>query len=158
MPSPQAGGRLDTAAKQADCSASDRVAGWEAVRQDFAGNDASGTNIQVAGHIASSDQTHGCRATLSPDRQQNWRSVGALEHTRLYLQSLLQDRRSDRSGFPAEVMLELQALQQYYFEHLSGLPAVLWNAVPIKEPKLPKKIFASAARNAEIEILPLPSH
>jgi hypothetical protein len=80
---------------------------------------------------------------------------GNCEFTRLYLQSLLNDRRSGRSGFPGPVQKELEALQQYYFENLSGLPAVLWNAVPITEPKLPKKAFAAVSRSTEIELLPL---
>lgn len=159
MPNPNAGGQLDAAAEQAHCSASDRVAGWEAVRQAFAVE----TTLQERTFkwLATLPATlRPMAAARSYPRIVNrigdlW---GHCEHTRLYLQGLLNDRRSDRSGFPAEVRLELEALQQYYFENLSGLPAVLWNAVPIKEPKLPKQVFAFAARNAEIEILPLPAH
>jgi len=74
------------------------------------------------------------------------------EFTRLYLQSLLIDRRGGRTGFPVAIKQELVALQQYYFEHLSGLPAVLWNAVPLAEPTIPQKIFAPISRRTEIEI------
>jgi hypothetical protein len=83
---------------------------------------------------------------------------GHCEYTRLNLQGLLFDRRGGRRGFPDDVRQELEALQQYYFENLSGLPAVLWNAVPVTEPKLPKKTFAPVSRNAEIEILALPAY
>jgi hypothetical protein len=77
------------------------------------------------------------------------------EYTRLFLQSLLNDRRGGRRGLPAVIRRELEALQLYYFEHLSGLPAVLWNAVPLAEPKIPKKVFAPISRNTMIEILPV---
>ena len=159
MANPNAGGQLDPAAERAHCGASDMVAGWEAVRQVFAGE----STLQ--------ERTFKWLATLPAmvrpmaAARRYPRIVnrigdlwGHCEHSRLNLQGLLNDRRSDRSGFPAEIRLELETLQQYYFENLSGLPAVLWNAVPIKEPKLPKKVFAPFARNAEIEILPLPTH
>jgi hypothetical protein len=85
--------------------------------------------------------------------------IGALwshcEFTRLYFQSLLIDRRQDREGFPSVVRDELEALQHYYFEHLSGLSAILWNAVPVVEPKIPHKVFAPHAHKTEIDILPL---
>ena len=74
------------------------------------------------------------------------------EYTRLYLQSLLLDRRGGRKGFPAAVRQEIEALQQHYFEHLSGLPAVLWNAVPLADQKIPDKIFAPISQRTEIEI------
>ena len=45
-------------------------------------------------------------------------------------------------------------LQDYYFEHLSGLPAILWDAVPVAGPKIPRKVFARHVHNAEIDILP----
>ena len=77
------------------------------------------------------------------------------EYTRLYLQSLLIDRRKGRKGFPPEVTRELEALQHYYFVHLSGLPAILWNAVPLRPPRIPNKVFPRLAMPAEIEILPL---
>jgi hypothetical protein len=77
------------------------------------------------------------------------------EYTRLYLQSLTNDRRGGRRGFPAAIRQELEALQRYYFENLSGLPAVLWNAVPLTEPKIPRIVFAPISRNTAIEILPL---
>jgi len=80
---------------------------------------------------------------------------GHCEYTRLYLQSLLIDRRKGRKGFPAEVKRELQTLQQYYFEHLSGLPAVLWNAVPVRAPRIPHEIFPLRVEPAEIDIRPL---
>jgi hypothetical protein len=80
---------------------------------------------------------------------------GHCEFTRLYLQSLLHDRRGGRRGFSDPVRRELEGLQQYYFEHLSGLPAVLWNAVPVVERKLPKRSFPSQSRSAEIDIHPL---
>ena len=77
------------------------------------------------------------------------------ESTRLYFQGLLIDRRQGRLGFPAVVRHELEVLQHYYFENLSGLPAILWNAVPVAEPKIPHKVFAPYAHRAEIDILPL---
>jgi hypothetical protein len=80
---------------------------------------------------------------------------GHCEYTRLYLQSLLIDRRKGRHGFPEEVKRELQALQQYYFEHLSGLPAILWNAVPVRTPRIPHEVFPLRAEPAEIDIRPL---
>lgn len=80
---------------------------------------------------------------------------GNCEYSRLYMQGLLKDRRSGRKGFPAEITLELAALQTYYFENLSGLPAVLWDAVPIHEPRFPHKAPANVTSNLEIELLPL---
>jgi hypothetical protein len=77
------------------------------------------------------------------------------EFTRLYFQSLLIDRRPGREGFPSVVRYELEVLQDYYFEHLSGLPAILWDAVPVAEPKIPHKVFAPYVHQAEIDILPL---
>ena len=77
------------------------------------------------------------------------------EFTRLYFQSLLIDRRQGREGFPGVVRDELEVLQQYYFEHLSGLPALLWDAVPVAERKIPHKVFAPYVHKAEIDILPL---
>ena len=77
------------------------------------------------------------------------------EFTRLYFQSLLIDRRPGREGFPSAVRHELEVLQDYYFEHLSGLPAILWDAVPVAEPKIPHKVFAPHLHSAEIDILPL---
>ncbi len=50
---------------------------------------------------------------------------------------------------------ELEVLQEYYFEHLSGLPAILWDAVPLAEPKIPHKVFALQTHKGEIDILPL---
>ena len=77
------------------------------------------------------------------------------EFTRLYFQSLLIDRRPGREGFPSAVRYELEVLQDFYFEHLSGLPAILWDAVPVAEPKIPHKVFAPYVHQAEIDILPL---
>jgi len=77
------------------------------------------------------------------------------EFTRLYFQSLLINRRPGREGFPSVVRYELEVLQDYYFEHLSGLPAILWDAVPVAEPKIPHKVFAPYVHQAEIDILPL---
>jgi hypothetical protein len=77
------------------------------------------------------------------------------EYTRLYFQSLLIDRRKDRTGFPPEVRRELEALQHYYFVHLSGLPAMLWNAVPVFPPRIPNRAFPPHADTTEINILPL---
>jgi hypothetical protein len=54
------------------------------------------------------------------------------------------------------VRRELEALQHFYFEHLSGLPAILWNAVPVKPPRIPDVIFAPRADTTEIDIVPLP--
>jgi hypothetical protein len=77
------------------------------------------------------------------------------EFTRLYLQGLLVDRRNGRKGLPPAVKQEIEVLQLYYFEHLSKLPAVLWNAVPLAEPKIPEKVFAPISQRTEIEIRPL---
>jgi len=77
------------------------------------------------------------------------------EYTRLHFQSLLVDRREGRKGFPLEVRRELEALQNYYFEHLSGLPAILWNAVPVYPPRIPNRTFAPRVDTSEIDILPL---
>jgi len=77
------------------------------------------------------------------------------EYTRLHFQSLLIDRRKGRKGFPPEVREELEALQHYYFEHLSRLPAILWNAVPVFPPRIPNRAFAPLADTTEIDILPL---
>lgn len=77
------------------------------------------------------------------------------EYTRLHFQSLLIDRRKGRKGFPPEVRKELEALQQYYFAHLSGLPAMLWNAVPLNPPRIPHEAFPRRPDAAEIDILPL---
>lgn len=78
---------------------------------------------------------------------------GHCEYTRLHFQSLLIDRRRGRRGFPAEVRTELESLQQYYFEHLSGLPAMLWNAVPVHPSRIPHKVFHWSP-SSEIDILP----
>jgi hypothetical protein len=77
------------------------------------------------------------------------------EYTRFHFQSLLIDRRKRRKGFPSEVKAELEALQHYYFEHLSGLPALLWNAVPVNPPRIPDRAFAPYPDTTEIDILPL---
>ena len=77
------------------------------------------------------------------------------EYTRLYFQSLLHDRRKGRKGFPSEVKAELETLQHYYFEHLSRLPALLWNAVPLSPPWIPDRAFAPHPDTMEIDILPL---
>jgi hypothetical protein len=80
---------------------------------------------------------------------------GHCEYSRLYFQSLLIDRRPGRRGFPPEVRRELEALQQYYFEARSALPAILWNAVPLRPPRIPERVFPWRAPGPEIEILPL---
>ena len=77
------------------------------------------------------------------------------EYTRLHFQSLLIDRRKGRMGFPTEVRAELEALQRYYFEHISRLPALLWNAVPINPPRIPDRAFAPHLETPEIDILSL---
>ncbi len=77
------------------------------------------------------------------------------EYTRLHFQSLLIDRREGRKGFPSEVKVELEALQHYYFEHLSRLPALLWNAVPVNASRIPDRAFAPLPDTTEIDILPL---
>ena len=77
------------------------------------------------------------------------------EYTRLHFQSLLIDRRKGRKGFPPEVKAELEALQRYYFEHISRLPALLWNAVPINPPRIPNRAFAPHLEATQIDILPL---
>jgi hypothetical protein len=80
---------------------------------------------------------------------------GHCEFARLYLQGLLVDRGTGKKGPSTRTKQELAALQQYYFERLSGLPAVLWNAVPLTRPRIPHQVFAPVLRNTEIEILPL---
>ena len=60
-----------------------------------------------------------------------------------------------QEGFPSVVRSELEVLQHHYFEHFSRLPAVLWDAVPVAEPKIPNKVFAPYGHKAEIDILPL---
>ena len=80
---------------------------------------------------------------------------GHCEYTRLYFQSLLIDQRKGREGFPPEVRKELEVLQHYYFEHLSGLPAILWNAVPVNPRPIPDNVFPLHAQKTEIDILPL---
>ena len=77
------------------------------------------------------------------------------EYTRLHFQSLLIDRRKGRKGFPPAVRAELEALQNYYFEHLSKLPALLWNAVPVNPPRIPDKAFAPYPETTVIDIVPL---
>jgi len=77
------------------------------------------------------------------------------EFTRLHFQSLLIDRRPGREGFPSVVRDELELLQDYYFQHLSGLPAILWDAVPVAEPRIPHQVFAPRLHQAEIHLLPL---
>jgi len=52
---------------------------------------------------------------------------------------------------------ELEALQHYYFEHLSGMPAILWNAVPVSPPRIPNRAFAPHTDTTEIEIPSLAS-
>ena len=79
---------------------------------------------------------------------------GHCEYTRLHFQSLLIDRRKGRRGFPPAVRKELETLQQYYFEHLSGLPAILWNAIPVDPPKIPQKVFSCRQDRSDIDILP----
>jgi len=80
---------------------------------------------------------------------------GNCEYSRLYMQGLLKDRRSGRKGFPALIRRELETLQTYYFLNLSALPAVLWNAVPLNEPKIPHRAPATFSNHSEIEIMPL---
>jgi hypothetical protein len=77
------------------------------------------------------------------------------EYTRLHFQSLLIDRRPGRQGFPTEVRNELLALQHHYFVHWSGLPAILWNAVPVHPPRIPDRAFALHPDSSEIDIPPL---
>jgi hypothetical protein len=79
---------------------------------------------------------------------------GHCEYTRLYFQSLLVDRRKGRRGFPLDVKRELLALQQYYFENFSGLPAILWHAVPLHPQKIPDKVFP-LRQVTEIDVQPL---
>lgn len=80
---------------------------------------------------------------------------GNCEYSRLYMQGLLKDRRSGRKGFPALIREELETLQTYYFEHLSALPAVLWDAVPMHEPRIPHKAPVTGTNYTEIELLPI---
>jgi len=79
------------------------------------------------------------------------------EYTRLYFQSLLIDRRGGRAGLPDAIKREIEALQHYYFVHVSRLPDVIWNAVPVKEPKIPEKVYAPFSQNDEIEMVALDS-
>jgi len=73
------------------------------------------------------------------------------ECTRLYFQSLLIDRR-ERRGFPPEVRKELEALQHHYFVHHSGLPKMLWDAVPMRPPRIPRRVFPRHPEGNEIDI------
>ncbi len=75
-----------------------------------------------------------------------------IEYTRLHFQSLLLDRHKGRKGLPSEVRHEIETLQQYYFEHVSGLPAILWNAVPVRSPRIPDRAFAPHPDTMEIDI------
>jgi hypothetical protein len=77
------------------------------------------------------------------------------EYTRLHFQSLLVDRREGRNGFPPLVRKELQALQHYYFVHCSGLPEILWNAIPVRPPRIPHRVYPRHPDTSEIDILPL---
>jgi hypothetical protein len=79
---------------------------------------------------------------------------GHCEYTRLYFQSLLIDRRKGRRGFPLDVKQELLALQQHYFENFSGLPAILWDAVPVHPQKIPDMVFP-LRQATEIDVQPL---
>jgi hypothetical protein len=79
---------------------------------------------------------------------------GHCEYTRLHFQSLLIDRRKGRQGFPPAVRRELEALQHYYFQNLSGLPAILWNAVPVHPPRIPDRVYPPHADATEIDIEP----
>ena len=74
------------------------------------------------------------------------------ECTRLYFQSLLIDRRAGRRGFEPAVRKELEALQHHYFVHCSALPAILWNAVPIRPPRIPRRVFPRHPESNEIDI------
>jgi len=76
------------------------------------------------------------------------------EYTRLYFQSLLIDRREGRRGFPLAVRQELETLQHHYFVHHSGLPAILWNAVPVRPPRIPRQVFPRHPESNAIDILP----
>ena len=76
------------------------------------------------------------------------------EYTRLHFQSLLVDRRKGRKGFPPAIRSELETLQHYYFVHCSGLPAILWNAVPVNPPRIPHRVFPRRPDTSEIDILP----
>ena len=80
---------------------------------------------------------------------------GHCEYTRLHFQSLLIDRPEGRKVFPPGVRKELEALQHYYFENLSGLPAILWKAVPVNPRRIPDSVFPLHADKTEIDILPL---
>jgi len=41
--------------------------------------------------------------------------------------------------------------------HVSRLPDVIWNAVPVKEPKIPEKVYAPFSQNDPIEMVALDS-
>jgi hypothetical protein len=77
------------------------------------------------------------------------------EYTRLFFQSLLVDRRKGRKGFPSQVRKELEALDHYYFAYVSGLPEVLWKAVPVRPPRIPQHAFPHHREKSEIDIPPL---
>jgi hypothetical protein len=136
---------------------SDTLSDWQAMRR---ANDANDNVLR--------DRTFKWLATLPADvrpmvaARQYPRIVnriadlwGHCEYTRLHFQSLLIARRKGRKGFPPEVAKELEALQHFYFEHLSGLPAILWNAVPVKPTRIPHTVFPLHADKTEIHILPL---
>lgn len=76
------------------------------------------------------------------------------EYSRQHFQALLIDRRKDRKGFPPAVRAEIEALQHHYFEQFSGLPAIIWNAVPVNAPRIPQKVFPPHPHATEIELLP----
>ena len=82
---------------------------------------------------------------------------GHCEYARLYFQSLLIDRRKGGKGFPPEVRKELEALQHFYFEQLSGLLALLGNAVPVNPSRISHNVYPLHALKTEIDSLPLSS-
>jgi len=77
------------------------------------------------------------------------------EYTRLFFQSLLIDRRAGRRGFPPAVRSELEALDHFYFTHLSGLPELLWKAVPVHPPRIPQRAFPHNRETSVIDIPPV---
>ena len=136
------------------------ISDWRAVRRGVDAHDANDDVLH--------DRTIKWLATLPADVRPivtgQWaprivNRIGDLwsqcEYTRLHFQSLLVDRRQGRQGFPPEVRREIAALEHYYFEHLSGLPAILWNAVPVHPPWIPDRVFGPRADTTEIDILPL---
>jgi hypothetical protein len=61
-----------------------------------------------------------------------WDSPGMMKE---YFRELLVHRRSGRHGFSEDVLRELFALEQYYYDELQKKPETdTWSSVPVREP------------------------